>query len=206
MCKVLSQSQSIFLHNNLSLNHLLKSHSHSFHCTVHCKHHIVWNLLFSFSLSLPLNPFFITASAWSCSLLIHSPYACFGLFLLVLLGFLFFLFFCLCTFPFTSSSSSSIHSTPTFDLGALTCLDLVPNSPIAVLTPVRSSSSLSSQTSSETANIGNLLILADGMVVENPEDFYRMQASAAQGGPGQQNKCTQIKTSFSFPIATELRK
>ncbi|XP_029991161.1 dedicator of cytokinesis protein 3 isoform X9 [Sphaeramia orbicularis] len=52
------------------------------------------------------------------------------------------------------------------------------HSPIAVLTPVRnSSSSLSSQNSSETGNIGNLLILADGMVVEHPEDFYRMQAS-----------------------------
>uniref|UniRef100_A0A672Z8Y3 Dedicator of cytokinesis 3 n=1 Tax=Sphaeramia orbicularis TaxID=375764 RepID=A0A672Z8Y3_9TELE len=54
------------------------------------------------------------------------------------------------------------------------------HSPIAVLTPVRnSSSSLSSQNSSETGNIGNLLILADGMVVEHPEDFYRMQVSAA---------------------------
>ncbi|XP_072307878.1 dedicator of cytokinesis protein 3 isoform X5 [Eucyclogobius newberryi] len=51
------------------------------------------------------------------------------------------------------------------------------HSPIAVLTPVRSSSSLSSQTSSEAGNMGNLLILADGMVVEHPEDFYRMQAS-----------------------------
>lgn len=26
-------------------------------------------------------------------------------------------------------------------------------------------------------NVGNLLILADGMVVEHPEDFYRMQVS-----------------------------
>ncbi|XP_071397718.1 dedicator of cytokinesis protein 3-like, partial [Centroberyx affinis] len=52
------------------------------------------------------------------------------------------------------------------------------HSPIAVLTPVRnSSSSLSSHNSSETGNVGNLLILADGMVVEHPEDFYRMQAS-----------------------------
>ncbi|XP_060897702.1 dedicator of cytokinesis protein 3-like [Labrus mixtus] len=52
------------------------------------------------------------------------------------------------------------------------------HSPIAVLTPVRnSSSSLSSHNSSETGNVGSLLILADGMVVENPEDFYRMQAS-----------------------------
>ncbi|XP_034725347.1 dedicator of cytokinesis protein 3-like [Etheostoma cragini] len=52
------------------------------------------------------------------------------------------------------------------------------HSPIAVLTPVRnSSSSLSSNTSSETGNIGSLLILADGVVVEHPEDFYRMQAS-----------------------------
>ncbi|KAF7656728.1 hypothetical protein LDENG_00036720 [Lucifuga dentata] len=30
---------------------------------------------------------------------------------------------------------------------------------------------------SEVGNIGNLLILADGMVMEHPEDFYRMQAS-----------------------------
>uniref|UniRef100_A0A8C4NS59 Dedicator of cytokinesis protein 3 n=1 Tax=Dicentrarchus labrax TaxID=13489 RepID=A0A8C4NS59_DICLA len=52
------------------------------------------------------------------------------------------------------------------------------HSPIAVLTPVRnSSSSLSSHNSSETGNVGSLLILADGMVVEHPEDFYRMQAS-----------------------------
>ncbi|KAM6928259.1 dedicator of cytokinesis protein 3 isoform 11-T11 [Xenentodon cancila] len=49
------------------------------------------------------------------------------------------------------------------------------HSPIAVLTPVRiSSPSLSSHNSSET---GNLVILADGMVMEHPEDFYRMQAS-----------------------------
>uniref|UniRef100_A0A3Q2WMG5 Dedicator of cytokinesis 3 n=1 Tax=Haplochromis burtoni TaxID=8153 RepID=A0A3Q2WMG5_HAPBU len=47
-----------------------------------------------------------------------------------------------------------------------------------VLTPVRnSSSSLSSHNSSEMGNVGNLLILADGMVVEHPEDFYRMQVS-----------------------------
>uniref|UniRef100_A0A3Q2C9A3 Dedicator of cytokinesis 3 n=1 Tax=Cyprinodon variegatus TaxID=28743 RepID=A0A3Q2C9A3_CYPVA len=31
--------------------------------------------------------------------------------------------------------------------------------------------------SSNSSEAGNLLILADGMVVENPEDFYRMQAS-----------------------------
>ncbi|KAM7421851.1 hypothetical protein PAMA_010079 [Pampus argenteus] len=56
------------------------------------------------------------------------------------------------------------------------------HSPIAVLTPVRnSSSSLSSHNSSETGNVGSLLILADGMVVEHPEDFYRMQVSGAQG-------------------------
>ncbi|XP_054866952.1 dedicator of cytokinesis protein 3-like isoform X4 [Amphiprion ocellaris] len=49
------------------------------------------------------------------------------------------------------------------------------HSPVAVLTLVRnSSSSLSSHNSSE---MGNLLILADAMVVEHPEDFYRMQAS-----------------------------
>lgn len=54
-----------------------------------------------------------------------------------------------------------------------------PPSPIAVLTPVRnSSSSLSSHNSSETGTVGSLLILADGMVVEHPEDFYRMQVSA----------------------------
>ncbi|XP_034389183.1 LOW QUALITY PROTEIN: dedicator of cytokinesis protein 3 [Cyclopterus lumpus] len=47
------------------------------------------------------------------------------------------------------------------------------HSPIAVLTPVRSSSSLSSHTSSEVG--GGLLLLADGVVVEHPEDFYRMQ-------------------------------
>uniref|UniRef100_A0A3B4GVY5 Dedicator of cytokinesis protein 3-like n=1 Tax=Pundamilia nyererei TaxID=303518 RepID=A0A3B4GVY5_9CICH len=52
------------------------------------------------------------------------------------------------------------------------------HSPVAVLTPVRnSSSSLSSHNSSEMGNVGNLLILADGMVVEHPEDFYRMQVS-----------------------------
>lgn len=51
-----------------------------------------------------------------------------------------------------------------------------PPSPIAVLAPVRnSSSSLSSHHSSETGNVGSLLILADGVVVEHPEDFYRMQ-------------------------------
>uniref|UniRef100_A0A7N6AAR4 Dedicator of cytokinesis 3 n=1 Tax=Anabas testudineus TaxID=64144 RepID=A0A7N6AAR4_ANATE len=56
-----------------------------------------------------------------------------------------------------------------------------PIRPIAVLTPVRnSSSSLSSQTSSEMGNVGNLLILADGMVVEHPEDFYRMQVSGSE--------------------------
>uniref|UniRef100_A0A3B5B239 Dedicator of cytokinesis protein 3-like n=1 Tax=Stegastes partitus TaxID=144197 RepID=A0A3B5B239_9TELE len=50
------------------------------------------------------------------------------------------------------------------------------HSPVAVLTLVRnSSSSLSSHNSSEMGNVGNLLILADGMVVEHPEDFYRMQ-------------------------------
>uniref|UniRef100_A0A8D2ZVG5 Dedicator of cytokinesis 3 n=1 Tax=Scophthalmus maximus TaxID=52904 RepID=A0A8D2ZVG5_SCOMX len=55
----------------------------------------------------------------------------------------------------------------------------VPRRPIAVLTPVRnSSSSLSSHNSSEMGNVGNLLILADGMVVEHPEDFYRMQVGA----------------------------
>lgn len=53
-----------------------------------------------------------------------------------------------------------------------------PPSPIAVLTPVRnSSSSLSSHVSSEAANVGSLLILADGMVVEHADDFYRMQVS-----------------------------
>lgn len=31
--------------------------------------------------------------------------------------------------------------------------------------------------SSETGNAGSLLILADGMLVENPEDFYHMQVS-----------------------------
>uniref|UniRef100_A0A3Q2QWG8 Dedicator of cytokinesis 3 n=1 Tax=Fundulus heteroclitus TaxID=8078 RepID=A0A3Q2QWG8_FUNHE len=46
--------------------------------------------------------------------------------------------------------------------------------PIAVLTPVRISSPSLSSNSSEA---GNLLILADGMVVEHPEDFYRMQVS-----------------------------
>uniref|UniRef100_A0A3Q3LP42 Dedicator of cytokinesis protein 3-like n=1 Tax=Mastacembelus armatus TaxID=205130 RepID=A0A3Q3LP42_9TELE len=52
------------------------------------------------------------------------------------------------------------------------------HSPVAVLTPARnSSSSLSSQISSESGNVGNLLILADGVVVEHPEDFYRMQVS-----------------------------
>ncbi|XP_034021811.1 dedicator of cytokinesis protein 3-like [Thalassophryne amazonica] len=33
------------------------------------------------------------------------------------------------------------------------------------------------QRHSEMANVGNLLMLADGVVVEHPEDFYRMQAS-----------------------------
>lgn len=57
-------------------------------------------------------------------------------------------------------------------------LSFPPPSPVAVLTPVRnSSSSLSSHNSSEMGNVGNLLILADGMVVEHPEDFYRMQVS-----------------------------
>uniref|UniRef100_A0A667X8G8 Dedicator of cytokinesis 3 n=1 Tax=Myripristis murdjan TaxID=586833 RepID=A0A667X8G8_9TELE len=61
------------------------------------------------------------------------------------------------------------------------------HSPIAVLTPVRnSSSSLSSHNSSEAGNIGNLLILADGMVVEHPEDFYRMQVSV--GSPSLPDK------------------
>uniref|UniRef100_M4A6E5 Dedicator of cytokinesis 3 n=1 Tax=Xiphophorus maculatus TaxID=8083 RepID=M4A6E5_XIPMA len=48
------------------------------------------------------------------------------------------------------------------------------HSPIAVLTPVRISSPSLSSNSSEA---GNLLILADGVVVEHPEDFYRMQVS-----------------------------
>lgn len=57
-----------------------------------------------------------------------------------------------------------------------------PPSPVAVLTPARnSSSSLSSHVSSETANVGSLLILADGMVVEHAEDFYRMQVSRTTG-------------------------
>ncbi|XP_077948725.1 dedicator of cytokinesis protein 3 isoform X5 [Gasterosteus aculeatus] len=51
------------------------------------------------------------------------------------------------------------------------------HSPVAVLTPVRSSSSLSSHNRSESGNVGSLLILADGVVMEHPEDFYRMQAS-----------------------------
>lgn len=66
-----------------------------------------------------------------------------------------------------------------------------PPSPIAVLTPVRnSSSSLSSHTSSETGNVGSLLILADGMVVEHPEDFYRMQVSASLSGSMKEIKFT----------------
>ncbi|XP_036386758.1 dedicator of cytokinesis protein 3 isoform X6 [Megalops cyprinoides] len=49
------------------------------------------------------------------------------------------------------------------------------HSPLNLLGSVRhSSSSLSSHTSSET---GNLVILTDGMVVEHPEDLYRMQPS-----------------------------
>ncbi|XP_053723434.1 dedicator of cytokinesis protein 3-like isoform X2 [Synchiropus splendidus] len=47
------------------------------------------------------------------------------------------------------------------------------HSPVAILTPVRNPS-LSSHHLSEA---GNLLILADGMVVEHGDDFYRMQAS-----------------------------
>lgn len=63
-------------------------------------------------------------------------------------------------------------------LSSFFLLSFPPPSPIAVLTPVRnSSSSLSSHNSSEMGNVGNLLILADGMVVEHPEDFYRMQVS-----------------------------
>ncbi|KAL4655684.1 dedicator of cytokinesis protein 3 isoform X1 [Arapaima gigas] len=47
------------------------------------------------------------------------------------------------------------------------------HSPLNLLGSVRhSTSSLSSHTSSET---GNLVILTDGMVVEHPEDLYRMQ-------------------------------
>uniref|UniRef100_A0A673YFU1 Dedicator of cytokinesis 3 n=1 Tax=Salmo trutta TaxID=8032 RepID=A0A673YFU1_SALTR len=47
------------------------------------------------------------------------------------------------------------------------------HSPLNLLGSIRhSSSSLSSHTSSET---GNLVILTDGMVVEHPEDVYRMQ-------------------------------
>ncbi|CAG14736.1 unnamed protein product, partial [Tetraodon nigroviridis] len=42
------------------------------------------------------------------------------------------------------------------------------------------SSSVSSHMSSET---GNLLILADGMLVENPEEFYRMQVSGSAPPP-----------------------
>lgn len=63
-------------------------------------------------------------------------------------------------------------------LSSFFLLSFPPPSPVAVLTPVRnSSSSLSSHNSSEMGNVGNLLILADGMVVEHPEDFYRMQVS-----------------------------
>ncbi|XP_068598199.1 dedicator of cytokinesis protein 3 [Brachionichthys hirsutus] len=51
------------------------------------------------------------------------------------------------------------------------------HSPAAALTPVRTSSSLSSRSSSETGNVGSLLLLADGVMMENPDDFYRMQAS-----------------------------
>lgn len=60
-----------------------------------------------------------------------------------------------------------------------------PPSPIAVLTPVRnsSSSSLSSHNSSEAGNVGSLLILADRVVVETPEDFYRMQVSGSLRWP-----------------------
>uniref|UniRef100_W5K9U3 Dedicator of cytokinesis 3 n=1 Tax=Astyanax mexicanus TaxID=7994 RepID=W5K9U3_ASTMX len=47
--------------------------------------------------------------------------------------------------------------------------------PLSLLSSIRhSSSSLSSHTSSET---GNLLILTDGMLLEHPEDLYRMQVS-----------------------------
>uniref|UniRef100_A0A8K9VDC8 Dedicator of cytokinesis 3 n=1 Tax=Oncorhynchus mykiss TaxID=8022 RepID=A0A8K9VDC8_ONCMY len=50
------------------------------------------------------------------------------------------------------------------------------HSPLNLLGSIRhSSSSLSSHTSSET---NNLVILTDGMVVEHPEDVYRMQALA----------------------------
>ncbi|XP_049327827.1 dedicator of cytokinesis protein 3 isoform X9 [Astyanax mexicanus] len=49
------------------------------------------------------------------------------------------------------------------------------HSPLSLLSSIRhSSSSLSSHTSSET---GNLLILTDGMLLEHPEDLYRMQPS-----------------------------
>ncbi|XP_066526497.1 dedicator of cytokinesis protein 3 isoform X5 [Hoplias malabaricus] len=49
------------------------------------------------------------------------------------------------------------------------------HSPLNLLGSIRhSSSSLSSHTSSET---GNLLILTDGMLLEHPEDLYRMQPS-----------------------------
>ncbi|KAK9529731.1 hypothetical protein VZT92_013806 [Zoarces viviparus] len=50
------------------------------------------------------------------------------------------------------------------------------HSPIALLTAVPPPS-LSSHPSSEAAPVGSLLILSDGVVVEHPEDFYRMQAS-----------------------------
>lgn len=77
-------------------------------------------------------------------------------------------------FPFGPTCTSSTH--PSLRPWS------PPPSPIAVLTPVRnSSSSLSSHVSSETANVGSLLILADGMVVEHAEDFYRMQVSGTAG-------------------------
>uniref|UniRef100_A0A8C9RII5 Dedicator of cytokinesis 3 n=1 Tax=Scleropages formosus TaxID=113540 RepID=A0A8C9RII5_SCLFO len=55
------------------------------------------------------------------------------------------------------------------------------HSPLNLLGSVRhSTSSLSSHTSSET---GNLVILTDGMVVEHPEDIYRMQVCCHEAAP-----------------------
>lgn len=159
-----------------------------------CTHHTFWlSTIFLFSLSLcrPLSLSLHGLCLNSCVALIPNKllHACFGCCLLFL-G---------CTLHGSSLSPPSPPSLLPPSLSPL--LPTIPPwfpppSPIAVLTPVRnSSSSLSSHNSSETGNVGSLLILADGMVVEHPEDFYRMQVSGSPRRQGQWKRLTLFNPS-----------
>ncbi|XP_028302238.1 dedicator of cytokinesis protein 3-like isoform X4 [Gouania willdenowi] len=65
---------------------------------------------------------------------------------------------------------------------------------------------------SETGNIGNLLILSDGMMVEHPEEFYRLQASpssslsSTHSAPSQMMSSAPSTIRVGSPSLTEKHK